>query len=280
MEYEIQYESSNTYEDVVGEAIFEFMVLPCNDPTQIVTDYTVKSSIEEHVFNFKNFFGFETSRIRTLKNFKTFGFTVKAKVQKKDPPIVPIPTMTMEQEKDELLSNDFLIDHHIFLTKTTLTKLDKEIESNIPRHVYDRSVLEFLRSINKYVNSLLQYNTTTTDVKTTARDAVKQKTGVCQDYAHVFIAIAINSGVPSRYVSGYLNPMKKLIGGSMMHAWVESFVPGIGWVGFDPTNNLMVDINYVKVAHGADYNDCSPIKGVLKTSGSNKTSYQVQISTQ
>lgn len=280
MEYEIEYESSNVYEDVVGEAIFEFVVLPCNDATQIVTDYTVKSSLDEQVFQYKNFFGFETSRIRTLKTFKTFGFSVKAKIQKKNPPIVPIPTMTIEQEKQEIQSNDFLIDHHIFLTKTNLTKLGKEDEPSVPKYSYDKNVLEFLRELNKYVHSSLQYNTKTTDVKTTARDAIKQKNGVCQDFAHVFIGIAVNSGIPSRYVSGYLNPMRDLVGGSMMHAWVESYVPGIGWVGFDPTNNLMVDIHYIKVAHGADYNDCSPIKGILKTKGSNRTSYQVQISAQ
>ena len=280
MEYEIQYESSNTYEDVVGEAIFEFMVLPCNNATQTVTDYTVKSSIDEHVFSYKNFFGFETSRIRTLKHFKNFGFKVNVKVQKKEPAIVPIPTMTIEQEKEELQSNDFLIDHHIYLTRTNLNRVENDGKIDVPKYKFDKHIVDFLKDVNSYVSSSLQYNTTTTDVKTTARVALSQKNGVCQDFAHVFIGIAINNGIPSRYVSGYLNPMRKLIGGTMMHAWVESFIPGLGWVGFDPTNDLMVDINYVKVAHGADYNDCTPIKGILKTSGRNQTSYQVQISAQ
>jgi transglutaminase-like putative cysteine protease len=62
-----------------------------------------------------------------------------------------------------------------------------------------------------------------------------------------------------------------------MHAWVEAFLPQQGWFGFDPTNNLMVDVNYIKVAHGADYSDCSPIKGVLRTKGDHKTDYGVKV---
>jgi transglutaminase-like putative cysteine protease len=62
-----------------------------------------------------------------------------------------------------------------------------------------------------------------------------------------------------------------------MHAWVEAFIPFYGWYGFDPTNNLLADIHYIKAAHGADYSDCSPIKGVLKNTGGQKTSYGVKI---
>jgi len=65
-----------------------------------------------------------------------------------------------------------------------------------------------------------------------------------------------------------------------MHAWTEAFIPGVGWMGFDPTNNLRVDENYIKVSHGADYTDCAPIKGVLKTKGENKTSYKVVVTQQ
>ena len=62
-----------------------------------------------------------------------------------------------------------------------------------------------------------------------------------------------------------------------MHAWIEAFVPGIRWQGYDPTNKLMRDSNYVKVCHGVDYQDCAPIKGLLKTSGKNYTNYQVTV---
>jgi transglutaminase-like putative cysteine protease len=62
-----------------------------------------------------------------------------------------------------------------------------------------------------------------------------------------------------------------------MHAWPECFIPNIGWVGFDPTNNILANHNHIKCAHGKDYKDCSPLKGVIYTSGKNETSYSVEV---
>src|SRR5690606_35595902 len=100
------------------------------------------------------------------------------------------------------------------------------------------------------------------------------------DYTHIFIGMCRYNGIPACYVSGYLNQGMDFVGSTLMHAWVEAFIPGVGWVGFDPTNNLLVNEHYIKVSHGADYADCSPIKGVLKTNGENKTSYQVKVFSQ
>ena len=62
-----------------------------------------------------------------------------------------------------------------------------------------------------------------------------------------------------------------------MHAWAEVFLPNIGWVGFDPTNNILVAQNHIKVCHGKDYNDCAPLKGLVYTKGTNKTEYWVKV---
>jgi transglutaminase-like putative cysteine protease len=110
-------------------------------------------------------------------------------------------------------------------------------------------------------------------------EAIDLGKGVCQDFTHLFVAIARKNRIPCRYVSGYLNQGGGVVGAAAMHAWVEAFVPGNGWHGFDPTNNLLIDKNYIKTAHGVDYSDCSPIKGVLQTSGENHTKYQVKVRT-
>ena len=69
-------------------------------------------------------------------------------------------------------------------------------------------------------------------------------------------------------------------GDSQMHAWVECCLPETGWIGFDPTNNLIAAENHIKVAHGKDYTDCPPLKGVVYSSGKNETEYTVQVSAQ
>jgi transglutaminase-like putative cysteine protease len=126
---------------------------------------------------------------------------------------------------------------------------------------------------------MLGFDTEPTNVHTTVCEAIDLGKGVCQDFTHLFVAIARKNRIPCRYVSGYLNQGGGVMGSAAMHAWVEAFVPGNGWHGFDPTNNLLIDKNYIKTAHGVDYSDCSPIKGVLQTSGENHTKYQVKVRT-
>jgi transglutaminase-like putative cysteine protease len=100
------------------------------------------------------------------------------------------------------------------------------------------------------------------------KNALKLKRGVCQDYAHLMIAVCRSVGLPSRYVSGY-HFVGDLQGSNAnfeqaSHAWVETHIPGTGWLGFDPTNNVEVNWRYIKLGHGRDYKDIVPVKGVYR----------------
>ena len=101
--------------------------------------------------------------------------------------------------------------------------------------------------------------------------------GVCQDYAHVMIAIARSWGMPARYISGYLYVEKtgKQSPESTTHAWVECQLPDLGWVGFDPTNRSLADERYVRIAVGRDYQDVAPTRGILI--GGGKSSLEVNV---
>lgn len=96
-------------------------------------------------------------------------------------------------------------------------------------------------------------------------------------FVRIFIAIAHNNRIPCRYVSGYLDQGKSFKGSLQMHAWIEAMIPGIGWTGFDPTNNILQDYHYIKVCHGVDFSECSPIRGILKSHGEQSTSYEVKV---
>ncbi len=102
-----------------------------------------------------------------------------------------------------------------------------------------------------------------TSVTTTADEAVIRGAGVCQDHAHVFIAAARFVGIPARYVSGYLWPGHHEVA-TASHAWAEAWVSDLGWVGFDPANNVRPTEAYVRVAVGLDYFDASPVRGVRR----------------
>jgi transglutaminase-like putative cysteine protease len=121
----------------------------------------------------------------------------------------------------------------------------------------------------------VEYTPGSTGVFTTAEEALETRTGVCQDHAHVFISAARLMGLPARYVSGYLM-MDSTIEQVATHAWAETHIPGLGWVGFDPSNKVCPDERYVRIAYGLDYKDASPVSGMIK--GSATESLKVHIS--
>ncbi len=116
----------------------------------------------------------------------------------------------------------------------------------------------------------LVYATGVTDVGTTAAQALRMGKGVCQDYAHIMIAVMRYMGIPARYVNGMM------IGEGSTHAWVEIYTDG-GWYGLDPTNNLHIDDYYIKLAHGRDYADCAVDKGVFLGNASQEQKIYVNV---
>ena len=117
-----------------------------------------------------------------------------------------------------------------------------------------------------------------TEVDSAIEDAIRSRQGVCQDFAHTMIAIVRNLRIPCRYVSGYLHRDPEHADRSdegATHAWVEALLPRIGWVGFDPTNNLIVGGRHIRTAIGRDYADVSPTVGTMK--GSAETELQVRV---
>ncbi len=106
------------------------------------------------------------------------------------------------------------------------------------------------------------YTPGSTGTTTTAEQAVKAKTGVCQDHAHIFISAARLMGLPARYISGYLL-MEDTIDQVATHAWAEAHITGLGWVGFDPSNMVCPDEKYVRIAVGLDFRDASPVSGMV-----------------
>ena len=276
-EFDIQYQSQNSYEESVSEAIFEFCIVPCNDHTQTLIDLNLTNSLGETPFSYKNAFGVEINRIRTVKEFKEFTFGLKSRIDKKTNDSLNYTYLTVASEKNIMTSNEFFIEHHLYLKKTQYTSISHDNLKDIVAYKGDKHLYYFLLEVNNYIHSEFEYKKNATDVKTTADQMFAIKAGVCQDFTHLLISIARYNKIPARYVSGYLNQGKQFVGDLLMHAWVEAFIPGVGWVGFDPTNNQLTDINYIKVSHGIDYNDCSPIKGILKTTGDNKTIYQVKV---
>ncbi|KUF12467.1 transglutaminase family protein [Pseudoponticoccus marisrubri] len=128
------------------------------------------------------------------------------------------------------------------------------------REVTGDTPLERLHMLMKLIGERVDYQLGATDSASEAERVLTEGKGVCQDHAHVYIACAREMGLPARYVSGYLL-MDDRVEQEAMHAWAETHVDGLGWVGFDVSNCISPDTRYVRVATGLDYADAAPVTG-------------------
>ena len=277
--YHIRYEAENFYEHVVNEALFEFLVVPAKNDTQLVTEVRTENSRDVPVFSSRNVFGFEVFFLRIVQPFTHLTFTMNCTVRRSTNRVLPNPSRCLppEEERRLLQSEDFLVDHYLYIQQTTLTALPGNQIPPSLTYQHDRPLFEYVQALNQSVYDMMEYQPLVTTTTTPANEVLANPRGVCQDYSHLMLGILRHHRIPSRYVAGYLNQGQDFAGSTQLHAWVEVFIPVLGWVGFDPTNNLLADHYHIKVADGLDYIDCSPLRGHINPGVTNTTGHVVQV---
>ena len=155
---------------------------------------------------------------------------------------------------------------------------DQVIEGLASRATDPTQSVVALHELMERVGKRVAYKTGVSTVDTTAAEALERGAGVAQDSAHVFIACCRRLGVPARYVSGYLrNDDAELHVGRTSHSWAEAWVPGLDWVGFDPTNGISPRGDSLRVAVGLDYRDAAPVSGRRTGFGDAKMTVEADI---
>lgn len=150
----------------------------------------------------------------------------------------------------------------------------------IAQHIQEkaRSVAAAVEYGAEYIFKHFKYIKGITTIETTVDEVLQHQAGVCQDFAHLLLSILRTLGIPARYVSGYICPNKNgMRGEGATHAWIEAWIPQYGWAGIDPTNNVWVTNNHVKLSVGRHFNDCTPIKGTFKGPAKQKLSVFVSV---
>jgi transglutaminase-like putative cysteine protease len=141
--------------------------------------------------------------------------------------------------------------------------------------------LTAMRTLMATVHRDFEYVPKSTRVDSPIDDALAARGGVCQDFAHIMIAAGRRLGVPCRYVSGYIAPRagedRADLVASATHAWVEAMLPGLGWIGLDPTNNVEAGLRHIRVAVGRDYSDVPPTRGVYKGGAKSALAVAVEV---
>jgi transglutaminase-like putative cysteine protease len=139
------------------------------------------------------------------------------------------------------------------------------------------ATIDMLHRLNRQIHGRMRFDVDATGVGTRAEEAFAAGHGVCQDFGHIFLAVARRIGIPARYVSGHLFRRDGVHRQTAAHAWVEAWVEGLGWVAFDPTNGICADDAYLRVASGLDYQEAAPVVGARSGGGAEELSVEVSV---
>jgi transglutaminase-like putative cysteine protease len=145
-------------------------------------------------------------------------------------------------------------------------------EYALPSFPAGRPLLEAARDLTRRIHAEFAYDPNATDISTPLAEVLRQRRGVCQDFAHLEIGCLRSLGLPGRYVSGYLMTapppgQPRLVGADASHAWASTFCPDTGWVDFDPANDVVPSERHVTIACGRDFGDVTPVRGVILGGG-------------
>lgn len=159
---------------------------------------------------------------------------------------------------------------------------DKILNYTLTTFTPGRDISDAVSEFMTRIYTDFAFDSAASNVDTTALEVIEMRKGVCQDFVHLALSGLRAIGLAARYVSGYIEtiPPKgqvKLIGADATHAWFAVFVPDLGWMEFDPTNNIVPHEQHVTLACGRDYNDVAPLKGVIFGGGTHQLSVSVDM---
>jgi transglutaminase-like putative cysteine protease len=280
MFYAVRHFTRFRYSRPVWQSAMEVRMQPRSENTQRCFTFQLSISPRARVFSYQDHIGNLVHHFDVPGQHRQLTITADALVDVETP--APLPEQLGPGAWDELDAMidredywDMLMPSRFARTSPELEALAKEFEVV---HRGGREPLELLTTLNFRLHQYFSYVKRSTGVNSEIEDAIQSRQGVCQDFAHTMIAIVRNLRIPCRYVSGYLHrdpgDVDRSDGGAT-HAWVEALLPRIGWVGFDPTNNLIVGGRHIRTAIGRDYSDVSPTVGTMK--GSAETELQVRV---
>ncbi|MFB9051837.1 transglutaminase family protein [Formosa undariae] len=275
--YTIKYTAENIYENPVFEAFWQFLVIPQNNETQDLVSSKFSTSLDCPIEKSINGYDFDTVRIHYKKPFETMRFEAVFKMKKTEIKSVKVDAASkVEDDYIAISTLDFKVDFESSLSITALTRLPKE-HLRIFKFDTSKHILDNIIQLNSWVYNYLSFRKDVTDQEMALKDVIEKKAAGSQGFVHLFLAIIRQNNVPARYVSGYLHQGNDFFNDSQIHAWAEVYIPKLGWIGFDPINDLLVSHNHVKISHGQDYNDCEPSKQFLFSLGDKKIKHTVEV---
>jgi transglutaminase-like putative cysteine protease len=277
---DIRYRCAFEYGALVHESQNELRACPVSDARQTLLGYRVTTSPASRVFSFENYWGTRVDTFGVREPHIFLEVVAEATVETRSTPL-----LTTSPTFESLGKPAFVEEHWEYLERTPHADWTTEVakEAGAQVELTGPEVVSAALGIHRRVGTLLSYRPGTTYVGVGVDEVLHRGEGVCQDYAHLAVAMCRSVGIPARYVSGYLFTDKDDTGEDVdgdevtvqTHAWFEAAIPGVGWLALDPTNRQAVGLRHVKIGHGRDYDDVSPLRGTY--SGPRNATLEVSV---
>ena len=258
----------------------EVRIQPRSEGVQRCLNFRLHTNPRARIMTYRGEYGNRVHHFDVPNRHSQLTITAEALVELTAPP--PLPWALPQGAWDELDALtatdeywDMLTPSHFARPSDLLHDFARELD--IGRR---DDPLTVLRDLNTAVHEHLEYAPKNTRVDSPIEDALSVRRGVCQDFAHIMITLVRELQIPCRYVSGYLFQQSRARDRSAedaTHAWVEALLPGLGWVGFDPTNNTVAAERHIRVAIGCDYADVPPTRGVFRGSAEGELAVAVKV---
>jgi transglutaminase-like putative cysteine protease len=276
--FQINHITKYSYLTDAGYSANQIMLYPIKDEWQQVVQHTLKITDDPTVSVHQDYFGNRIGTFTLIEPHIELVIESIITVNTK-PHTKPQITQSKEEQWEEILKMAAILPYADYL-KIEPFESRKELQAMIDaRNPTQYNPYQVARYFCQQVFEQCTYIKGVTTVETTLDEIWAIKQGVCQDFAHLLLALLRMVNIPARYVSGYICPNHTgMRGDGATHAWVEAYLPFYGWLGFDPTNNCIANEKHVRLAVGRNFSDCSPVKGTYR--GGAEHTLEVQVSVQ
>lgn len=261
--FKIHHITKYEYEKPVTESVNEIRIFPYQSNSQEVLQHDLNITDHPELQVFNDYWGNKTGLFSILHSHKQLVIESKLIVRTTLPSQLQVNFhSSFDELKLEINTNLLLLE----LTRPDAIENQSLLENICAQvHQPSKGVATVVERSSEYIFKNFKYTKGITTIESTVDEILQHQGGVCQDFAHVLLQILRTLNIPCRYVSGYICPNKNgMRGEGATHAWVEAWIPKFGWAGIDPTNNVWVTNNHVKLAVGRNFTDCSPVKGTFK----------------
>ena len=279
--YCIKHTSRYVYSSPVSKSALTLCFRPREEDGQSLLSFEIETIPAISLTSESDYFGNAKHFLIIHQPHELLEITALSTVEQS--PKAPVPESLAPETWAEIETWRDSVEHWGFMHPSRFARPSTALDDFVSGRGMDKpegDPLSALVCLSETLYEAFQYVPGNTSAVSPIEYILESGKGVCQDYAHVMISIARSWGVPSRYVSGYLyveDDVGQPIPAAAGHAWVECRLPGLGWVGFDPTNNWIVGQQHVRVAVGRDYHDVAPTRGIFHGGGDTRLEVEVRM---